>query len=295
MVGCAKEVEMSPEASEEFGRTEQSTVYSKMESSKMQSEGKELYHFDPERIQKIEVRTGEGMRNTLQRGDRTEDAMLKVIESLNQFAYVETEVVEETHLGWYVRLSLVEDDEIQQDVMVSVGAAYDVGADGGSAGDTLYISDDPDYFGDEWYDLLFTDAPVEMESSKMQSEGKELYHFDPDRIQKIEVRTGEGMRNTLQRGDRTEDAMLEVIESLNQFEYVETEVMETDRDGWYVQLNLVDDDGTEQDVMVSIGAAFDIGVSGGHVGDIKYISLDPDYFGDEWYDLLFTDAPVEMD
>ena len=185
------------------------------------------------------------------------------------------------------------------------GAAAGCGKEGGGSAETpssARITEES--VGSEITDASGISESPEMPESSILPEvpepsapavGETLYHFAPDRIQKIEVRTGDGMRNILQRGDRTEDAMLEVIESLNQFVYVETEVVEEDRVGWYVQLNLVDDDGTEQDVMVSIGAAFDIGVSGGDAGDIVYISDDPDYFGSAWHDLVLTPAYTDIE
>lgn len=69
---------------------------------------------------------------------------------------------------------------------------------------------------------------------------------------------------------------------MNDFQYEEI-VDLTDYDGWYVMLNIVNEDGMEADIEISSGGACDPN----NERRVQCISVVPDYFGDNWLRLLF--------
>lgn len=116
-----------------------------------------------------------------------------------------------------------------------------------------------------------------------------LFHINPDTIDKIEIRIGptEHILST----DENAELIRQIIQSLNDFEYTETEQV-GDFYGTYVRLVLTSKDGTEQSITIDPNGAYPPNSS----NDVKYISADPDYFRKDWlysiFPYSFTDINI---
>ncbi len=120
--------------------------------------------------------------------------------------------------------------------------------------------------------------------------GNKLFSIDADGVEKLTLRNGWGGAREL---DATMDRTLiaRIIKSLNDFEY--GEVVEEEfppAPGWYVMIDVTNNDGEKQTIEIGVHGVYvttyatDSSSSGQR---LQYMSVDPDYFGQEWTELLF--------
>ena len=113
--------------------------------------------------------------------------------------------------------------------------------------------------------------------------GNRLFDFDPGSVETIEIRMGAGTDHIMNAAENAE-LIQKIIRTLNDFEYDETEQIGP-TEGWYMELRVIDRTGTKQFIEISLNGAY--APNDNADTRTKYISVDPDYFGESWIHLLF--------